>query len=81
MQVEKAAVFFDKIFSLMFLLCFSVIRWIFGHIFGSFQRGEHYCWQNGHKLTHFINNMQRLTKTFDVVSGQRSPCTLYTEQK
>ena len=30
MQVEKAAVFFDKIFNLMFLLSFSVIRWNFG---------------------------------------------------
>ena len=30
MRVEKAAVIFDKIFNLMFLLCFSVIRWNFG---------------------------------------------------
>ena len=30
MRVEKAAVFFDKIFNLMVLLCFSVIRWNFG---------------------------------------------------
>ena len=30
MQVEKAAVFFDKIFNLMSLLSFSVIRWNFG---------------------------------------------------
>ena len=30
MGVEKAAVFFDKIFKLMFLLSFSVIRWNFG---------------------------------------------------
>ena len=30
MRVEKGAVFFDKIFNLMFLLCFSVIRWNFG---------------------------------------------------
>ena len=30
MRVEKAAVFFDKIFNLMFLLSFSVIRWNFG---------------------------------------------------
>ena len=29
MLIEKAAVFFDKIFSLVFLLCFSVIRWNF----------------------------------------------------
>ena len=29
-RVEKAAVFFDKIFNLMFLLGFSVIRWNFG---------------------------------------------------
>ena len=41
MRVEKAAVFFDKIFNLMFLLSFSVIRWMeFWHIFGSFQRGS-----------------------------------------
>ena len=30
MQVEKAAVFFDKIFNQMFLLSFPVIRWNFG---------------------------------------------------
>ena len=30
MRVEKAAVFFDKIFNLMFLLSFFVIRWNFG---------------------------------------------------
>ena len=30
MRIEKAAVFFDKIFNLMFLLCFSEIRWNFG---------------------------------------------------
>ena len=30
MRVEKAAVFFDKIFNLIFLLSFSVIRWNFG---------------------------------------------------
>ena len=30
MQVEKAAVFFDKIFNLVFLLRVSVIRWKFG---------------------------------------------------
>ena len=30
MRVEKAAVFFDKIFNLLFLLCFYVIRWNFG---------------------------------------------------
>ena len=29
MRVEKAAVFLDKIFNLVFLLCFSVIRWNF----------------------------------------------------
>ena len=29
-RVEKGAVFFDKIFNQMFLLCFSVIRWNFG---------------------------------------------------
>ena len=40
MGVEKAAVFFDKILNLMFLLSFSVIRWNFGIFFGSFQRGS-----------------------------------------
>ena len=30
MRIEKSAVFFDKIFNPMFLLCFSVIRCIFG---------------------------------------------------
>ena len=30
MKVEKAAVFFDKIFNLMFFGFFSVIRWNFG---------------------------------------------------
>ena len=30
MRVENAAEFFDKIFNVMFLLCFSVIRWNFG---------------------------------------------------
>ena len=30
MRIEKTAVFLDKIFNLMFLLCFSVIRWNFG---------------------------------------------------
>ena len=30
MRIEKAAVFFDKIFNLIFLLSFSVIRWNFG---------------------------------------------------
>ena len=30
MRVEKAAVFFNKIFNLMFLQCFSIIRWNFG---------------------------------------------------
>ena len=39
MPVEKAAVFFDKIFNLMFLLCFSVIRWNFGIFLVLFNRG------------------------------------------
>ena len=39
MLVEKAAVFFDKIFNLMFLLCFSVIRWNFGIILVLFNGG------------------------------------------
>ena len=29
MQVERAAVFYDNIFNLEFLLCVSVIRWKF----------------------------------------------------
>ena len=39
MRVEKAAVFFDKIFNLMFLLCFSVIRWNFRIILVLFNGG------------------------------------------
>ena len=39
MRVEKAAVFFDKIFNLMLLLCFSVIRWNFGIILVLFNGG------------------------------------------
>ena len=39
MQVEKAAVFFDKIFNLMVLLCFPVIRWNFGIFLGFFNGG------------------------------------------
>ena len=39
MRVEKAAVFFDKIFNLMFLLCFPVIRWNFGIILVLFNGG------------------------------------------
>ena len=39
MRVEKAAVFFDKIFNLMFLLCFSVIRWNFGIFLALFNGG------------------------------------------
>ena len=42
MRIEKAAVFFDKIFNLVFLQCFSVIRWNFG-IFWFFSMGEYYC--------------------------------------
>ena len=30
MRVEKAAVFFDKIINLLFLLYFAVTRWNFG---------------------------------------------------
>ena len=30
MRIEKGAVFFDKIFNLVFLLYFSVIGWNFG---------------------------------------------------
>ena len=41
MRIEKAAVFFDKVFNLMFLLCFSVIRWNFG-IFSVLYNGAVY---------------------------------------
>ena len=79
MQVEKAAVFFDKIFNLMVLLSFSVIRWNFG-IFLVLFNGGVLLLVDGHKLTKFINNMQRLTKSLVGVSCQWSPCRLYTEQ-
>ena len=39
MRVEKAAVFFVKIYNLMFLLCFSVIRWNFGIVLVLFNGG------------------------------------------
>ena len=39
MRVEKTAVLFDKIFNLVFLLCFSVIRWNFGIILVLLKRG------------------------------------------
>ena len=39
MRVEKAAVFFEKFFKLMFLLCFSVIRWNFGIFLALFNGG------------------------------------------
>ena len=39
MSVEKAAVFFDKIFNLMVLLCSSVIRLNFGIFSVLFNRG------------------------------------------
>ena len=39
MRVEKAAVFFDKIFNLVILLCFSVIRWNFGILLVLFNGG------------------------------------------
>ena len=39
MRIEKAAVFFDKIFKLMILLCFSVIRWNFGILLVLFNGG------------------------------------------
>ena len=38
--VEKAAVLFDNIFNLMFLLCFSIIRWNFGIFLLFCQRGS-----------------------------------------
>ena len=40
MRVEKAAVFFDKIINLMFLLSFFCNLMEFWHIFGSFERGS-----------------------------------------
>ena len=39
MCVERTAVFFDKIFNLVFLLCSSVIRWNFGMILVLFNGG------------------------------------------
>ena len=39
MRVEKAAVFFDKIFNVIFLLSFSVIRWNFGIFLALFNGG------------------------------------------
>ena len=69
MRVEKAAVFFDKIFKLVFLLCFSVIRWNFC-IFLVLFNGGVLLLVEWRKLTQFINNMQRLTESFDVASGQ-----------
>ena len=38
-RVEKAAAFFDKIVNLIFLLCFSVIRWNFGRFSVLFNGG------------------------------------------
>ena len=40
MRVENTAVFFDKIFNLVFLLCFSVIRWNFGIFLVLFNEGS-----------------------------------------
>ena len=40
MRVEKAAVFFDKFFNLVFLLYFSVIRWNFGIYLDLFTGGS-----------------------------------------
>ena len=39
MRIEKAAVFFDKIFNPVFLLCFSVIIWNFGIFLVRFNGG------------------------------------------
>ena len=39
MRKEKAAAFFDKIFNLVFLLYFSVIRWNFGIVLVLFKGG------------------------------------------
>ena len=43
MQVEKAAVFFDKIFNLVFLLIFLLLDGILAY-FWFFSTGEFYCW-------------------------------------
>ena len=40
MRVEKAAVFFDKIFNLVFFSVFFCNQMGFWHIFGPFQRGS-----------------------------------------
>ena len=40
MRKEKAAPFFDKIFDLVFLLNFSVIRWNFGLVLALFNGGR-----------------------------------------
>ena len=40
MRVEKGVVFFDKIFNLIFLLCFPVIRWNFGIFLVPFNGGS-----------------------------------------
>ena len=69
MRIEKAAVFFDKIFSLIFLLSFSVIRWNFG-IFLVLFNGGVLLLVEWTKMTQFINNMQWLTNSLAGVSGQ-----------
>ena len=62
------------------LLCFSVIRWNFCIFLVLLNGGVLLLVEWTYKLTQFINNMQRLTKSVGVVSGQWSPCMLYTEQ-
>ena len=73
-RVEKAAVFFDKIFNLMFLLGFSVIRWNFG-IFLVLFNGGVLLLVEWTKLTQFIYIMQRLTINHSM-SFQVSDCIL-----
>ena len=73
MRVEKAAVCFDKIFHLMCLLCFSVIRRNFG-IFVVLFNGGVLLLVEWTYTDPFFNNMKRLTKSFDVfqVSDRRA---------
>ena len=57
MRVEKAAVFWDKIFNLIFLLCFSVIRWNFG-IFLVLLNGGVF---SDHRVGYILNKSENAT--------------------
>ena len=48
MRIEKGAVFFEKNFNLMFLLCFSVIRSNFGVFLVLFNGGVLLFWFPAH---------------------------------